>query len=209
MNSKFASFMMFVLGAAVGSAVTWQYIKKKYEQIAQEEIDSVKEVFSKHKVASQDNEPDENIHIRGRAEQAKDKPSIAEYTAKLREQGYTNYSNIKSIPDDSDTTKKEEEEEPMTKDKPYVIPPEEFGEFYNYEKISLTYYSDQVLADDNDELVDDIEDVVGFESLSTFGEYEDDSVFVRNDRLKCDYEILLDQRKYSDVINRKPHEVDD
>lgn len=198
MNSKFTSFMMFVLGAAVGSAVTWQYIKKKYEQIAQEEIDSVKEVFSKHKVASQDNEPDENIHVRSRAEQAKDKPSISEYAAKLREQGYTNYSN---------TTKKEEEE-PMTKDKPYVIPPEEFGEFDDYEKIGLTYYADQILADDNDELVDDIEDVVGFESLSTFGKYEDDSVFVRNDRLKCDYEILLDQRKYSDVINRKPHEVD-
>jgi len=209
MNSKFASFMMFVLGAAVGSAVTWQYIKKKYEQIAQEEIDSVKEVFSKHKVASQDNEPDENIHVRSRAEQAKDNPSISEYAAKLREQGYINYSNVRSIPDDSDTTKKEKKEDPMTKDKPYVIPPEEFGEFYDYEKISLTYYADQVLADDNDELVDDIEDVVGFKSLSTFGEYEDDSVFVRNDRLKCDYEILLDQRKYSDVINRKPHEVDD
>jgi hypothetical protein len=54
-----------------------------------------------------------------------------------------------------------------------------------------------------------VDDVVGFESLNRFGEYEDDSVFVRNDRLKCDYEILLDRRKYSDVVNKKPHEVDD
>lgn len=195
------NFMMFILGAAVGSIVTWRYVEKKYEQIAQDEIDSVKEVFSKREMDF--TEETEVVDARIKADNAKEKPSVVEYAARLREQGYTNYSDI--VTEDEEEVKKE----PMTKDKPYVIPPEEFGEFYDYEKISLTYYADQILADDNDELVDDIEDVVGFKSLSTFGEYEDDSVFVRNDRLKCDYEILLDQRKYSDVINRKPHEVDD
>ena len=39
--------MIFFLGAGVGSLVTWKIVKTKYEQIAQEEIDSVKEVFSK------------------------------------------------------------------------------------------------------------------------------------------------------------------
>jgi hypothetical protein len=108
-----------------------------------------------------------------------------------------------------DFSPEEVKEEPMSVDKPYVIAPEEFGDLDDYETISLTYYADQILADDNDVIVDDIEDVVGFDSLNSFGEYEDDSVFVRNDRLKCDYEILLDQRKYSSVIRRKPHEVDD
>lgn len=206
MNSKFFSFMIFVLGAAVGSAVTWKYVKDKYEQITQEEIDSVKETFSKCEVKTH-NEPGKDAHVR--AERAKEKPSVAEYAAKLREQGYTNYSN----PETADNVKpgtgtgKEEDEDPMTLDKPYTIPPEEFGELYDYEKISLVYYADGVLADDDDELVDDIDDVIGNESLKKFGEYEDDSVFVRNDRLKCDYEILLDQRKYSDVIRKRPHEV--
>ena len=45
--NKTVNFMIFVVGAAVGSIVTWRYIDKKYEQIAQEEIDSVKEVFAK------------------------------------------------------------------------------------------------------------------------------------------------------------------
>ena len=31
--------------------------------------------------------------------------------------------------------------------------------------------------------------------------YEDDSVFVRNDVMKCDYEILLDHRNYKDVAS--------
>jgi hypothetical protein len=202
MNNKITSFMMFIFGAAVGSVVTWQYIKKKYERIAQEEIDSVKETFSKLEVKSKDNESKENNNVRTIVERAKDKPSVVEYAAKLRKQGYINYS-------DTDSLSEEEVDENMINDKPYVISPDEFGEFDDYETISLTYYADQVLADEDDELVEDIEETVGFESLNAFGEYEDDSVFVRNDRLKCDYEILLDQRKYSDVIKRRPHEVED
>jgi hypothetical protein len=196
--------MLFVLGAAVGSAATWKYIKKKYDQIAQEEINSVKEVFCKREEEAQGNE---TAHVRIRAEQAKDKPSVAKYAAKVREHCYTNYSNTR-IPDNSNITEKKEEEGFMTEAKPYTISPKEFGEMHDYDEISLTYYADQVLADEDDELVDDIEESVGFWSLSTFGEYDDDAVFVRNDRLKCDYEILFDPRKYSDVINRKPHKVD-
>jgi hypothetical protein len=196
--NKTINFMMFVLGVAVGSVVTWRYVEKKYEQIAQDEIDSVKEVFSRRET-----EFTENTEARIKADNAKEKPSVIEYAARLREQGYTNYSDM------ADEKPEEVKEESMSIDKPYVIAPEEFGDLDDYETISLTYYADQILADDNDEIVDDVEDVVGFDSLNSFGEYEDDSVFVRNDRLKCDYEILLDQRKYSSVIRRKPHEVDD
>jgi hypothetical protein len=196
--NKTINFMTFVLGVAVGSVVTWRYVEKKYEQIAQDEIDSVKEVFSKRET-----EFTEDTEVQIKADNAKEKPSVIEYAARLREQGYTNYSDM------ADEKPEEVKEAPMTVDKPYVIAPEEFGELDDYETISLIYYADQILADDNDVIVDDIEDVVGFDSLNSFGEYEDDLVFVRNDRLKCDYEILLDQRKYSDVIKRRPHEVED
>lgn len=84
--------------------------------------------------------------------------------------------------------------------KPYVIPPDEFGEVEGYETISLTYYSNYILADENDEIVEDVENTVGSESLSHFGEYEDDSVFVRNDMRKCDYEILLDLSPYKGAV---------
>jgi len=196
--NKTINFMTFVLGVAVGSVVTWRYVEKKYEQIAQDEIDSVKEVFSKRET-----EFTEDTEVQIKADNAKKKPSVIEYAAWLRKRGYTNYSDM------VDEKPEEVKEEPMSVDKPYVIAPEEFGELDDYETISLIYYTDQILADDNDVIVDDIEDVVGFDSLNSFGEYEDDSVFVRNDRLKCDYEILLDQRKYSDVIKRRPHEVED
>ena len=45
MSSKIQLGVVFVLGAIVGGAVTRYYIKNKYEQLAQEEIDSVKQMF--------------------------------------------------------------------------------------------------------------------------------------------------------------------
>ncbi len=183
--SKVKNLFIFAAGAAFGSFVTWKVLKDKYEQIAQDEIDSVKEVFSK-KESYDNKEPilaEENEHD--------EKPNIMEYAAKLQENGYTNYSDSEN----KETVHKEDD----SVQKPYVIPPDEFGEFAGYDTVSLTYYADRVLADDNDDVIEEVDDVVGTESLSHFGEYEDDSVFVRNDRLKCDYEILLDQRKFSDV----------
>ena len=46
MNCKFINVLMFAAGAAIGSAVTWKVVKTKYERIAQEEIESVKEAYA-------------------------------------------------------------------------------------------------------------------------------------------------------------------
>ena len=77
-----------------------------------------------------------------------------------------------------------------TNDKPYVIPPEEFGEMEGYVQSSLTYYADRVLTDEDDNVIDDVDGIVGADFYKHFGEYEEDSVFVRNDGKKHDYEIL-------------------
>ena len=45
MSKAFSNLVIFATGAVVGSLATWQFVKKKYEQLAQEEIDSVKEAF--------------------------------------------------------------------------------------------------------------------------------------------------------------------
>lgn len=112
---------------------------------------------------------------------------------KLQEEGYTNYT------EHSKKNTEEKKDEPMPNE-PYVISPDDYGENDNYTQISLVYYAgDGVLADDEDEVVEDIEDTVGEDFAEHFGEYEDDSVFIRNDRLRCDYEILRDNRSFSDV----------
>ena len=90
-------------------------------------------------------------------------------------------------------------------EKPYVISPEEYGERDGYDLYSYTYYADKVLADEYNEPIEDVDSIIGLESLKHFGEYGDDSVYVRNDELKADYEILLDDEKY-EVLFPRPME---
>lgn len=195
--SKTTNFMLFIFGAAVGSVATWTYAKKKYERIAQEEIDSVKEVFARREKVT--------VKAVDKEESQVEEPvdtDCDDYKEKIEESGYTTYPGGRSEftpPDDED-------KEYFVQ--AYVISPDEFGENDDYEKFSLTYYADQVLADDNDDIIEDIEATVSYEALTHFGEYEDDSVFVRNDIRRCDYEILLDHRKYSDVAKTKPHSTE-
>lgn len=189
---------MFMAGATVGAAAMWLYIKKHYEQIAQEEIESVKVAFAEHKEFKTNKQPEDPASNKKKADMAKLKPDLVDYAAKLREQGYTNYSakNEKT---------KNKEDNAMTS-QPYAISPEEYGELDDYAQLSLTYYSDGTLADNDDGIFDDIDETVGSDFADHFGDYEEDSVFIRNDRLKCDYEILRDNRPFSAVAEIDPEE---
>ena len=175
-------FLVFAAGAVFGSLVTWKLTKDKYARIAQEEIDSVKEVFARREreeIASNEQSADEE-------DEEDTEPSqdeINNYKKIIAEQGYT--------------TIKEDE---AVGTRPYVIPPEDFGDDPDYKTVSLTYYADKVLTDEDNHVINPgrIDDLIGEDSLTHFGEYEEDSVFVRNEKRKTDYEILLDMSNYLD-----------
>ena len=197
------SYISFVMGVAIGSLATWYCVRKKYELIAQEEIDSVKEVFSRKFVEEEPytGEKEEEVRAKEKPDIIK-KPDIMEYASKINDAKYTSYNTYSKL--------REEEEKEEKKIKPYVIPPEEFGEKEDegYVQISLTYYADHILTDDMDQIIEDVDSLIGFDSLTHFGEYEDDSVFVRNDRLKRDFEILRSLRTYSEVIEENPYKAE-
>lgn len=190
--------LAFITGAAIGSVATWLAVREYYYNVASEEAEEIRaHYYSKYKASEEEDAAKKAEEERAAEEERQ--LTMMEYAAQLHHQGYTNYSNSEGKPGSDHVPPTEKTE------RPYVIAPEEFGDIEGYEKISLTYYEDQVLADENDELVDDVEDAIGFDSLLTFGKYEDDSVFVRNDARKCDFEILKDYRRYSDVVKNKPH----
>lgn len=170
---KSSNVFIFVIGAMIGSVTTWYFSKRKYDQIMQEQIDSVKEVYKK------------------RSEE-----TVSE-TQKKEIKDYLN--NIYGRNGYAVENSKDEIKE-CNICGPYIISPNEFGTIDEYETVTLTYYSDGVLADDNDDIIDDVDSVIGEDSLTHFGEYEEDSVFVRNGEKKCDYEVIYDNRSYYDVV---------
>lgn len=169
--------MIFLTGGVIGSAVTWKVVKTKYEKIANEEIESMREYYDKKKK--------KDILEAGDL-------TVQDIRNKVQELGYANEQWLR----DNENSNEEEDEEIM--DKPYVIPPEESWE-QDYPTISLTYYEgDKVLANERNEMIANVDELVGEDFADHFGEYEEDSVFIRNDNHKVYYEILRDYGNYSE-----------
>lgn len=211
--SKASTGFAFVAGLTIGAAGAWYYLEDKYAKLAEEEIASVKAAYAKREKPTTEEKAghfpqkrtdrsqnytdrlfaniknsEQTLEAVSLVNAAKnmDKGSITEYTQRLQEAGYKDYS--RTIDEKPSGTPGEV---------PYVISPDEFGELEDYTKVSLTYFADGVLADECGEIVDDVEEIIG-DGLDHFGEYEDDSVFVRSDAKRCDYEILKDLRDFSD-----------
>lgn len=189
MNKTLSNLFIFTAGAAIGSVVTWKLVKDKYARLAREEVEAMREYYARVTHPEKDSEEPEA-----------EKETVIEKVPEFTEQERIDYANLANV-----YTNNNQEGGPATVQKPEVIPPSEFGEF-GYPTVSLTLYADGVLEDEYFDVIppEEIDDMIGLESLEHFGEYEDDSVFVRNDRLETDYEILKDSRNYADVPRRNP-----
>lgn len=90
---------------------------------------------------------------------------------------------------------------PDPKGKIYTITPEAFiNEQPFYDKITLEYYDDDILAEAlSEEIITDINAAIGKDALTKFGEYEEDVVYVRNDKRGIDYEVILQHRPFAQI----------
>ena len=203
MNCKFTNVIMFAAGAVTGSVATWMILKSKYEKRVQEEIESVKESF---------------ISMNNAQEQPSDDDTEDEEEETSEEYHQVNWDELEDLDEEEDELDEYAEltnlyssekggAEKVEVKKPYVISPYDFDE-NGFQTMELTYYEDGVLEDENHEIVTDIDDLLGEGSLNTFGEYEDDSVFVRNEKLGIDFQILRDPRTYEEATGNTPNRVE-
>lgn len=201
MNDKLSSAIIFCGGVFIGGFLTWDFFKTKYKKIADEEIASVKETFE-----HREPRPDKNYNVeevpKGNDTYINVSPGVAERIIQIIDSnGYRNYSNAKIEIEKKGGTAD------MELKQPYVITPEQYEDNVDYTKVSLTWYNDEVLEDDWGNVLDP-DDVIGSEALKTFGQYEKDSVFVRDDDEQIDYEILLDTSSYKETYGHDPVTAD-
>lgn len=218
MNCKFINVLMFAAGAAIGSAVTWKLVKDKYERIVQEELVSIKEAFAEsHDDEKEQEDTSEEDDI---PDECNDRPECYgqinwEELEDLDEEELEEETHVASVEDDvkeyehliSNYTNEKGGADTMSR-KPYVISPDEFASLDGYHIVELTYYVDGILEDDEYHIVTDADELIGPKALTTFGEYEDDAVFVRNERLRTDFQILMDYRTYDEARTVGPKQVD-
>ena len=195
------NLLCFVAGAAIGSVVTWKLIEKKYKDLADEEIESVIETFKNRKPIITKDEVKETVEkVINKWKEPKE--TVEDIVAA---EGYS-IENEEEIDEDDESnyTVNVDNDNDIEVITPYVITPEQFGEYNEYGTKTLTYYSDNVLTDEIDNPItsEEMVTMIGPDALDHFGEYEDDSVYIRDEMNEMDYEILKSEKKFSEIPER-------
>lgn len=187
-------------GLAIGSVVTFFIVRDKYRKIANDEIATMREYYLKREKSlekSQDDSkkktPDSEVIESPEASEAHKKlkkvpkPEFVDYAAPYR----LNSDEKKGVVTPTNAPKK---------DDIYTITEKDFNES-DYEIQTLTFYADHVLADDDYNVVEDVVGNIGRDALKGFKEDKNgniaDVIYVRNERLKIDFEIIYDERSYA------------
>lgn len=186
MNAKI--IVAFILGAAAGVASSMLYFKTKYEQKADAEIQEIRDLYAKK---TETEEKKEDVPVTSHQVSKADDLHV---TAR-RVSEYTKY-----IPK-TETDQTEEPKDgihveridfaPMKNPnppKPYLIDSSDYGQDDNFDPLCWEWYTDGILANENDEIVDDIQEWIG-DGLKVFAETEDNLFWVRNEKYGVDIEV--------------------
>lgn len=207
---------IFLAGVGVGSLVTWKYVERKYKNLAEEEIESVKELY-KEKLAEKSEFNKQKVETMKEDIQKKEiEKNNQELEKIINNQKYVTgadyaeeetesvqVEDFRGQPGDIDDEDYlvNTQEDHLVPNPPYVITEDEFGEFGNEEK-TLIFYSDSVLADDDDDIIVDPEAVVG-NALEEFNDPMTERVFVRDEKEEIDYIILRSEKTFSEVCGEE------
>lgn len=202
---KISGLIGFCVGAVVGAAAIYIYEEQKYQDFYEKEIAPVK-IKLTNLIAELSKTSEDKEEKKGETKiEKKGSDDLISYAKKVSD--YKNYSDPSVMVEDDEEIPPPKEYFGDPDATPVIITPEEFGDDEEYDKVSLFYYTDGVICDDSDEPLDDseISSSIGLNAKNHFGEYEDDCVYIRNDRLKTYYELLMSLKSYSeDVLPNKP-----
>ena len=189
MMTVFKGVLIFTLGFGFGVIGANMALKDSFEERVQERLDEI-ELGSKTRVSADHGDPEGRVT----GQVSKLRLMRKEYTGLAKQY---------------DTQQEDAEEEDSNRNGdinpyPYVITTQAFSfECDDHEKEILYYYGqDLVLCDDQQDEVADHTVLVG-DVHSYFGVDARDThaVYVRNERLQTDYEIIFLDKKFSVVVS--------
>lgn len=180
MNNNWVIF--FTAGMVAGGFVGYYICKKRYNIVKLEDVAPAREPVE--------------------ASYSHSKEETEEYTDKVFEASYARPEG--SGDDEWDEAEKVNPVEPEMV--PYAISPEGYAnEHSDFAKIVLLYYEENEVLEyeeyneaEGDDHFADIGSTIGHDALNHFGEYEEDAVFVRNEALGNDYEVILIHSAYDE-----------
>ena len=168
---KVRDLLIFIAGVGVGIGASYNLIKKKHDEILEEEIASVKETYSKYNKESD--------------EVTEEKEPEPEEIASVKEKYEKLTKEYSELNEDS-----------CTNSEIYEISYDDFGE-EGYTEIELTYYiDDNTLTDDADEPMEELDIISSIGSIDILNGCKDgEYIYIRNEEKEIDYSIAISENR--------------
>lgn len=213
--------LAFTGGVTIGYIIAWKRIEGKYAALAEEEIAEARRFYSVLHKKDELSDPTQLVveltdplseEEQQRLEMAAAKELIEEklgYTEVVEESTEVNVFTDVALEDEENWIW-EEELKNRGDTNPYVITYDEFhNQEENFTQVTLTYFEgDDILCDDRNEIVADVDGMVGDENLKRFGHASRDNniVLIRNPRLEMEFEVVRSPHEYTkDVLGFVEH----
>jgi len=217
--------LAFICGATVGGVVVAAALdrkyKTKYAQIADDEIESVKDHYRMKEM---------DLLETQKEIASQPKPNLETMTKHLKERAKAELISEGEGYIQREDTEEEESEEPeaenaferpplppweydremagRTGEHPFIMHFEEFQQSECSHQLTITYFEgDDVLVDESDEVITKKDEVVGMDNLGKFGHGSNDPnvVYIRNPKLDVEYEVLLHKGHYAiEILGLNP-----
>lgn len=211
--SNVKGILIFAAGIAVGVVSSVYVLKNKYEVQIQEELESIRNIYRKNS-SRKDSADLITEEDKGKIKERQKERLTTNYHEELddtvpiyegdkivdsyKQERMTNLYKKPSLAELQHPMDSEEEGQvivhqapPYGRTDPYLIDDDQFMEdCEHHEKITLCYHSDNILADENEEVIEDPEETVGFDNLRKFDDPDTDVIYVRNCNVGIDYEII-------------------
>jgi len=191
MNKKVAlySAISFLIGSAIGAGCTFFFKMKQYDSTFRKRQEEMETFYRNKEPKSVTPVEPEGKMIPIKIEK---KANMMEEARKIAaDQGYIKkkYNKVSDQSSDEDV-----------ESKPYVISMNEFGSEEMYEIDTWHLYSDGVITDDSNEPVDsdDVASFVSLQAIDMLKNSNSDSIYIRNERLRKDFEIIEEIGRYAD-----------
>lgn len=226
MNMRVTVVVSFLVGVGVGVAGSASFLKKKYELLSQEEIAEIREYFTTrlHELEDDDQilvEDDSNnedgLPVLERHDPRAHlvRSSLSSVIGNQYETAKRDYNLIstpqdepgpnvkkssKKKPKQADEQIEEKDGSDIDRDKPYIIDDIQYAEEHSeFSKIGLYYYADGILCDESENLVDDVIGTIGDAAEEYLRHFGTTQLYVRNESIGADYEILVMTQNFGDI----------
>lgn len=185
---------IFSVGVCVGVAASMTYFDKKYQKLADEEIESCRQAFSKPKVVIvKDEKVEEAKIIEGETAVGSIAPDVYSSSVQLETKSYSDYYAPKKVEEAQTLSPKDDE--------PFDISIDEYEEDTEFMKVTLNLYlSDGALVYEETEELADEGSTIGQENLDDFARTSFSSAYFRNPKNNIDYEVIKVDGSYRELI---------